>query len=155
MKQLQHSSEISKTLKTYIATYAFSVTSLCYMGMEARRRVKFTGAELTGGAELAALVEKATVDPVEKVTVGSCAREARGGREARWRGRKTGSHALAWSRYQLAERRHDGERGAVESAVTKAAQRSTVAESYHGAGEVSFSFLFLERLGANGWADKM
>jgi hypothetical protein len=121
MKQLQHSSETSKTLKTYITTYTFSATSLCYMGMEARRRVKFTGAELAGSAELAAPVEKATVDPVENVTVGSCAGEARSGREARWRERKRGSRALAWRRYQLAERRRDGEGGADESAITKAA----------------------------------
>jgi hypothetical protein len=36
--------------------------------MEARRRVEFTGVELVGGAELAALMEKATEGSVEKAT---------------------------------------------------------------------------------------
>ena len=38
--------------------YTF-VTCACCLGMEARRRVEFTGVELAGGAELAAPVEKA------------------------------------------------------------------------------------------------
>jgi hypothetical protein len=64
--------------------------------MEARQYAEFTGVELTGGAELAALVEKGAACP--------CTGEARGGREARWRGRKTGCRALARRRCWLAER---------------------------------------------------
>ena len=40
--------------------------------MEARRSVEFTGVELTGGAEITALVEKATTSPLEKAAA-SCA----------------------------------------------------------------------------------
>jgi hypothetical protein len=50
--------------------------------MEACRRVKFTGIELAGGAELAPPVEKAAIRPVEKAAAGPCARETRGGQEA-------------------------------------------------------------------------
>jgi hypothetical protein len=39
--------------------------------------MNFTGAELAGGAELTAPVEKATVGPVEKAAAGSCTGEAR------------------------------------------------------------------------------
>jgi hypothetical protein len=53
--------------------------------MESRRRVEFTGVKLAGGAALAAPVEKAA---------GPQALEGRSGREARWRGRKTGCCAL-------------------------------------------------------------
>jgi hypothetical protein len=71
--------------------------------------------EFTGGVELAALVEKITAGPVEKVAVD---------REARWRGRKTGCRALAWRRCRRAEQRRDGEGGAVESAIAEAVWRS-------------------------------
>ena len=43
------------------ATCAFNATSPCCLGIEARRRVEFTS------AELAALVEKNVIDLVEKV----------------------------------------------------------------------------------------
>jgi hypothetical protein len=52
------------------ATCTFSITSPCCLGMEARQCVEFTGVELASGAELAALVEKATIDPVEEATSG-------------------------------------------------------------------------------------
>jgi hypothetical protein len=52
--------------------------------------------------------------------------------EARWRGRKTGYHALARRRCQQAEWRRDEVGGALESAATEAAQWSAVAESCHG-----------------------
>jgi hypothetical protein len=54
------------------------------MGMEAYRHVEFNS------VELAASVEKAVAGPMEKAAVGPFTREGRGGREARWRGRKTG-----------------------------------------------------------------
>ena len=38
--------------------------------MEAHRRVKFTDVELAGGADLAALMEKVAVGPVEKAVAG-------------------------------------------------------------------------------------
>jgi hypothetical protein len=60
------------------------------------------GAEVTS-VELVAPVEKAAADSVEKI--------GHSGREARWRGRKTGCHALAWWRCRLAERRCGGEHG--------------------------------------------
>jgi len=63
--------------------------------MEARRRVEFTGIELVGSAELTALVEKPVAGPMEKAAAGLRAGEARGGWEARWRGRKAGCRALA------------------------------------------------------------
>jgi hypothetical protein len=70
----------------------------------------FTHVELIGGVELAALVEIATTCPRG---------EGYSGREAwpRWRGRKTGYHALARRRCPLTERRRDGEEGAVEREV--------------------------------------
>ena len=76
--------------------------------------MEFTGVELTGGAELVALVDKATTDPH--------ALEGRSGREARWRGGKTGYCALARWRCRLAEQRGRGDGGTVESAVTEAAR---------------------------------
>jgi hypothetical protein len=72
--------------------------------MKARRRVEFTGVELAA--------------PVEKAVAG----EGCGGREAQWRGRKTGYHAWAWWRHRPTEQRHDGEGGVVESAVTETAR---------------------------------
>jgi len=53
--------------------------------MEARCRVEFTGAELTSGADLATMLEKAATGLVEKVAGGSpqCAGGARAVREAR------------------------------------------------------------------------
>ena len=57
--------------------------------------MEFTSVELTGGAELAAPMEKATTGPLEKAAAGLCTGEARNGREARWGGRKTGRRALA------------------------------------------------------------
>jgi hypothetical protein len=52
--------------------------------MEARQRVKFTGVELAGGAELAAPMEKATAVLWRE---GDAGRRSRGmmEREARWR----------------------------------------------------------------------
>ena len=85
--------------------------------------MKFTG------VELAASVEKGMIGPVEKAAAGLCAGEAHGGREARWRGRKTGCHALARRRCRPTEERHDGGRrggegSTVESVVTEEARRS-------------------------------
>ena len=79
--------------------------------------MEFTGVELASGATLAAPMGKATVGPMEKAAVGPCAGEVRGGREARWIGRKTGCRALAWRRCRPTKRKHDGEGGTVESAV--------------------------------------
>jgi hypothetical protein len=84
--------------------------------------VKFSGVELANDAELAALVEKDVASPVEKAVAGPRALEGRGGREARWRGRKMGCYALARWRCWLEKRRSRGEGGAVESAVAKAAR---------------------------------
>jgi hypothetical protein len=47
--------------------------------MEAHWRVEFTGVELVGGAELAALVEKTTAGPVEKTMMDPHTREAHDG----------------------------------------------------------------------------
>jgi hypothetical protein len=58
--------------------------------MEACWHVEFTGVELTGGAELAAPVEKTMIDPMEKAATGPYAGEDRDGWEARWRGREDG-----------------------------------------------------------------
>jgi hypothetical protein len=44
--------------------------------MEVRRCVEFTGLELASGAELTALVEKATIGLVEKVVADPCVGEA-------------------------------------------------------------------------------
>jgi len=71
--------------------------------------VEFTGVELTDGAKLAAPVEKAAA-----------------GREAQWRGRKTGCRAWTRWRCQSAEQRRDGEGGAVESTVAEATRRSAI-----------------------------
>ena len=48
------------------ATYAFSATSPCCLGMKIRRLVEFIGVELASGAQLAAPVVKAMAGPVEK-----------------------------------------------------------------------------------------
>jgi hypothetical protein len=68
--------------------------------MEVCRCVEFTGVELTGGAEVAALVEKVVTGPMEKAATfrsggkdGPRAEEGRSGQEAPWRERKTSSHA--------------------------------------------------------------
>jgi hypothetical protein len=45
-------------LKHIFATCAFSATSPCCLRMETCQCVEFIGVELTGGAEVAALVEK-------------------------------------------------------------------------------------------------
>jgi hypothetical protein len=59
MKHLQHTSEISETLETYVCNTCFQCNiSLLLRRIEARRRAEFTGVELT------ALVEKATAGPV-------------------------------------------------------------------------------------------
>jgi hypothetical protein len=79
--------------------------------------VEFTGVELAGGVELAASVEKATIGPMERATTGPRALEGHDGREAWWRGEKTGCHTLARWRYHLAEQRHGGEGGAVAEAA--------------------------------------
>ena len=63
--------------------------------MEARRHVEFTGVELTRGVEIAAPVEKTATGLVEKAAAGRRAGEGLGGREAQWRGRKTGCRAWA------------------------------------------------------------
>jgi hypothetical protein len=57
-----------KHLKHMFATCAFSVTSPCYLGMEARRCVEFN-VEAAGGTELAAPVEKAATGSVEKAAM--------------------------------------------------------------------------------------
>jgi hypothetical protein len=57
--------------------------------------VEFTSVKIVDGAELTALVEKTVAGSVEKPAVGLHAREARGGREVRWRERKMGYLALA------------------------------------------------------------
>jgi hypothetical protein len=76
-------------------------------------------AEFTDGAELAALVEKGAAGP--------CTGEARGGREARWRGRKTGLLCSGAEEILAGgARRCDEEGGAVESAVAEAARQSIV-----------------------------
>jgi hypothetical protein len=90
--------------------------------MEACRHVEFTGVELIGGAELAALVEKDAASPVEKAAAGPHTLEGHDRREEWRRGRKTGCCALARWRYRLAEQRGGGEGGAVESAAAEAAR---------------------------------
>jgi hypothetical protein len=86
--------------------------------MEACRQLEFTGIELAGGAELAAPVEKAAAGPMEKASVGPYVGEARGGREAWWRGRRAvvlwrgGDVGRRWRGKRIGERRHQG--GAVE-----------------------------------------
>jgi hypothetical protein len=66
--------------------------------------VEFTGAELAGGAELAAPVEKIATGPVEKAVVvhsgGYGGREAWWRGRARWRGRRSGEKA-AWEAWQI------------------------------------------------------
>jgi hypothetical protein len=108
------------------------------LGIEAHRCVVFTGVKLAGGAELAALVEKGAAGPVEKGAAGLRTREGHSRREARWRGRKAGCHALARRRCRSGEQSCDGEGGTVErerggERLAEAARRSVVAESYHGA----------------------
>ena len=88
--------------------------------------MEFTGAELAGGAELAASVEKTATDPVEKAAVGPRALEGCGMREVHWRGRKMGCRALARRRCRPTERRRGGEGSAVESAVAGAVRQSAV-----------------------------
>ena len=101
--------------------------------------MEFTSVELAGGAELAAPMETATTDPLEKAAVGLCTGEARGRREALWRGRKTGHRALERKRCLPTEWRRGGEGGVVKretrwrALIVEAAWRSAVAESYHGA----------------------
>jgi hypothetical protein len=59
--------------------------------MEARRRVEFTSAKLTGGTELAAPLEKATAGLVEKASRSAVERKV-GGRhdgEGGWEARRT------------------------------------------------------------------
>jgi hypothetical protein len=84
--------------------------------MVAHRHVEFIG------VKLATPVEKATTGPVVKAAAVPCAGEARGERETRWRERKTGCCALARRRCQWSG--GTTERGAVESVVAEAAQRS-------------------------------
>ena len=85
MKHLQHTYEILETLEIYICNIRFQRNISLLLGrMEAHRRVKFTDVELAGGADLAALMEKVAVGPVEKATVHPRAREAHGWREMRW-----------------------------------------------------------------------
>lgn len=47
-----------------------SNTSLLFVRLKARQRVELTGVVLAGGPELASLVKKVTVDPVEKAAPG-------------------------------------------------------------------------------------
>jgi hypothetical protein len=131
-----------KHLKHTFATCTFNATSPYYMGMEARRRVEFIIiVKLAGGAELAAPMEKAVAGPVEKAAAGPRTGQGRDGREAWWRGRKTGYRALVQRRYHPAERRLDGEGGVVESVVTEVARRAV-----QRCGEVIF-FFFLRTVG--------
>jgi hypothetical protein len=88
---LQHTSE---TPETYVCNMRFQCKSPCCLGMEARRFVEFISVELV------APVEKAVTGPVEKTMAGRSGTEdgphtgeGRGGQEASWRGRKTGSRA--------------------------------------------------------------
>ena len=97
--------------------------------MEARWHVEFTGVELVGGAELAAPVEKATTGPIETATMGPRALEGRDGREAWWRGGKTGCCTPARWRYRLAERRRGGEGGGERG------RRGSMTERGHGLTE--------------------
>jgi hypothetical protein len=108
--------------------------------MEARRRVEFTGVELTSDTKLTAPVEKATTGSVEEAAAGPCALEARGEREAWWRGSKTGCCALARWRCHLVEWRHSGEGGAVEREVRWRARSRSRGDLSRRYGEVGVFF---------------
>jgi hypothetical protein len=84
-----------KHLKHIFATCAFIVTSPCYFGMEARRRVEFTGVELTSGAELAAPMEKGATSPAKKasrLSVGAVGKEEVGQQSSGVAERVDGGH---------------------------------------------------------------
>jgi hypothetical protein len=75
---LQHPYETlenSKIFKTYVSNMRFQRNIHRCLGMEARRRVEFTGVELPSGTKLAAPVEKAVAYP--RAGEGRCGREAR------------------------------------------------------------------------------
>jgi hypothetical protein len=146
-KRLQYASETLVAYVTSWSTFATSIWNTCNISLKHLKHWKHTfatcafstispcclGWRLGGGAELAASVEKAVTDPVEKATVGPWAGEACDRQEAWWWGRKTGCCGLMWMRCQPVEWRCDRVGGAVESIVAKAARWSTVAESCRGA----------------------
>ena len=93
-KYLQHTSE---TPETYVWTCAFTATSPCCLGMEARCRVEFTGVDLTTPVVKAASGRA----PVEKAdcTLEKAARQSgvRGGDGARYvGGRGARDGGAAW-----------------------------------------------------------
>jgi hypothetical protein len=150
MKHLQHTSKTSETLTSAIC--AFSATSPCCLGMEACRRVEFTGVEFVGGAARSSLLRwrklrrvyalenprraGGTVEREEDGLPCSSAKEMSAGRAvARWRGRHCGD----WGGKRDGKRHHRG--GMAER------DRGELSRCY---GEVSF-FLFLDRtVGASG-----
>jgi hypothetical protein len=76
--------------------------SLLLVRMETRRHVEFTGVELAGGVELAALVEKAVVGHF-------C---AEGGWEAWWRERRAGEEGSQERAVEREAQWREGEREA-------------------------------------------
>jgi hypothetical protein len=71
MKQLQRTSERSKTLETYAFKMRFQRNiSLLHERTEAPRHVKFTIVEFADGVEIAAPVEKVAVGPTKKAVSG-------------------------------------------------------------------------------------
>jgi hypothetical protein len=99
--------------------------------------VEFTGAEQSGGAELAAPVEKAAQVLWRRVRRVRALEKDAAAWEAWWIGRKTGCHALARRRCQSGERSHDREgewwRAPSPRRRGGAWLRRAVAESYRGA----------------------
>jgi hypothetical protein len=71
IKHLQYTYETFEMLETNACNKRFQRNMSLLLGrMEAHRCVNFTGVELAGGAEITALMEKATIDLVEKAAVG-------------------------------------------------------------------------------------
>jgi hypothetical protein len=64
MKHLQHTSETSEILETYVCNMRFQRNISCCLGMEACRRMDFIS------VELATPVEKVVAGPVKKATAG-------------------------------------------------------------------------------------
>jgi hypothetical protein len=105
IKHLQHISEISKTLETYICNMRFQRNISLLFGNGGSSAHGVHRCRARRWAELTTPVEKDAASPVEKATIGPHVLEWRGVREARWRGRKTSRYALARWRCRLAERR--------------------------------------------------
>jgi hypothetical protein len=86
---------------------------------------------------------------VEKGEAGPRTREGHGKREARWRGRKMGCHALAQRRCRSGEWSRDGEGGIVEREHGgERRRRGSAVERGHRelsrrCSDVSFFFFFL------------